>query len=747
MQSDKLVNSPSNGLAPNIRDWSTFTDQRESDDISLSELWRVLHRRRWIIVAAVVLSLGLAISYCVVVKPRYTATASIAIDPDKTDSLNLQDLGITMPGGTDSQTKLETEVRILQSDTLALDVIKKLGLVDEPLFFVSRDGKNLDNPKIRSSLLKNWQSSLTVKSVPKTNLIEISFRSKSADISSKAVNALLDCYIERNFRVKYQATMQASDWLTSQLNDIKAKSQESEQKLADYQKKSGILIWGNSDDSGDNIITDKLEELDKALTAAQADRIVKEARYRVALTGNPEALADIVPGSSIQVLRAQQADLNNQYAQATAKYGAAYPRVRQLSVQLQQVQRSLTAEVKNVTDRLRDDYESAKRAETMLNAQMNAQKAEAFKLNEGAVQLEILKREAESNRDLYEGLLKKLKEAGVVAGLKSTNVNVVDYADIPVGPSDPKIPLILALGLGGGLFLGLVGAFAIENLDNTLTSSEDAELYSGLPALVAIPRLNVRSSRRLKGASTEIGPADIDRIALNRPRSHAAEAFRALRTALLLSRSGARPKTIVVTSTFPGEGKSTTSLNAAIVLAQNDSRVLLIDADLRRSSLHAKLGVGGQSGLSAVLAGAANLEDAIVPVEQLPNLHLLPGGAVPPYPAELLASATMENVLKRCSEQYDYVIIDTPPVLTVTDAVILASEVDCTLLVMRSGQTGKQALRRTRDLLWRANAKIAGLVVNAVDVDSPDHYYYHYGRSRYGKYYSKYYEDPAKPQA
>jgi polysaccharide biosynthesis transport protein len=732
--SDEAMQAPmSLGISPD-------RDPMQSDDISLAELWRVLYRRRWIIAGVVSACIALAVAYCVIVKPRYTATARIAVDPNQSDSLNLQDMGINVTGSGDTQTRLETEVLILQSDTLALDVIGKLRLADNPLFYPGAQ-KNPADPRTRSALLDVWRSALTVKSVPKSNLIEVSFRSKSAKLSSAAVNGLIDAYIERNFRVKYESTMQASDWLSHQLDDIKNKTKESEQKLADYQKSSGILVWGEK--GTDNIVTESMQELIRALTAAQADRIVKEARYRVALSGDPQALADIVPGSPLQVLRTQQAELTNQYAQATAKFGTAYPRVRQLRSQIDETDAAIRNEIKNVTRRIKDDYDAAKKSESMLVSEMDKQKADAFKMNEGAIQLQILAREAESNRELYEGLSRKLKEAGVVAGLKSTNINVVDYAAEPAAPSDPKVPLVLGLGMGGGLLLGIICAFVLENLDDTVSSTDDAERYSGLPSLAAIPMVTARHKKsRFSRAATPDSLPEIDKIALSQPRSQAAEAFRALRTSILLSRSDRAPKTLVVTSSFPGEGKSTVSLNTAIVLAQENARVLLIDADMRRSSLHRKLDITPQAGLSGVLTGRIPLADAIVPVEQLPNLSLLPAGTLPPYPAELLRSQAMKDVLTAVKEQYDFVIIDTPPVLSVTDAVVLASECDGTLLVMRSGETGRHALRRARNLLLRVNAKVTGIAVNAVDMNSLEHHYYYYGRSKYGSKYGYYYDTP-----
>lgn len=716
------------------------TAQLEADDISLAELWRVVLQRRWIIVACALGCLALAAAYCVVVKPRYRATARIAIDPDKMDSLNLEDLGISMPGGADAQTKLETEVQILQSDSLALEVIGKLKLQDSPLFFSKKGNINVQDPATRTALLSAWHSGISVKSIPKTNLIEISFRSKSQEISANAVNTLLGAYVERNFRVKYESTMQASDWLSKQIEDIKSKTQQAEQKLADYQTKSGILFWGK--DNANSVVTDRLTDLNKALTDAQADRILKESRYRVALSGSPDAIADIVSQSPLLVLKAQQLDLNNQYTQATAKYGTSYPRVRQLKAQIDQTDASIKTEIRNVTERLKQEYASARHTEAALQRQMDAQTGEAYKLNQGAVQMQILQREAMSNRDLYEGLLKKLKEAGVAAGLKSTNVNVVDYAQLPSRPSDPKVPLILGAGLLGGVFLGIVCAFVVENMDDSVSGIDEAELYAGMPSLAIIPQFSIREAGRLlKTHDEHTSLSSFDQIALTQPKSHAAEAFRSLRTALMLSRSSVPPKTIVVTSPFAGEGKSTASLNLGIVLAQRGARVLLVDADMRRSSLHRKLALNLQPGLSGVLTGSVRFEDSVVTLAQLPTLSFLPGGLQPPNPAELLGSQTMKDLIQRCSDTFEFVIFDTPPALTVTDPVILAAEAEATVLVVRAGQTGKMALRHARNVLFRSGAKLTGFVLNGIDTRSAGYYYYGYGNWKYAKYYRDYYEN------
>jgi succinoglycan biosynthesis transport protein ExoP len=704
-------------------------------EFSLSELWIVLYRRRGLVSLVVLACCAMSAAYCIVVKPRYTAVAQMSFDPGKTDSFNLQDVSENLMGGGDVESRIETEVHILQSQTLAWAAMDKLQLYKDPNFIAVGTADLSRSSLHRDRLLSAWFSGLSVKAIPKTNLIEVSFRSRSAELSAKAVNGLIDSYVERNFRVKFESTMQVSDWLSRQLEDIRAKTKDAEQRLIDYQKNSGLIVWSqpNSNTPG-NLATDSLQELNRALTTAEADRIVKEARYRVAISGDQKALTDLVPGSALLTLQARRAELASEYAQAEPKFGAAFPKIKQLKAQMEETDTAIRNETKNLTTRMEQEYVASQKGEQMLQAQVEKQKAAAFKFNEGAVQLQILEREAASNRELYEGLLKKLKEAGVVAGLKSTNITVVDYATAPERPSDPKVLEILILGLMGGLILGLALAFVRENLHDVLNTSEEAEMCSGLPSLVTVPIISSAiSTPKVGRGKQQTSQQGISRVSLDSPKSHAAEAFRALRTSLLLSRSEEPPRTIVVTSSFPGEGKSTISLNTAIVLAQDGGRVLLVDGDMRRSILNRKLGIKSESGLSTVLTGSTTMLQAIVQIAEVKGLSLLPAGPVPPNPAELLRSRAVKQLLQDCKKEFDFVVIDTPPVLIVTDAVILAAEADCTILVMWSGKTSSHALLRARNTLLRSNASIAGIAVNAVDTKSPD--YYH---SDYGSYYEAY---------
>jgi capsular exopolysaccharide synthesis family protein len=342
--------------------------------------------------------------------------------------------------------------------------------------------------------------------------------------------------------------------------------------------------------------------------------------------------------------------------------------------------------------------------------------------------------------------LQKLKEASVSAGLKSSNIRVVDVARVPLAPARPDKRRNILLALAMGVLGGVVLAFLFEAVDNTVRTPEQAQALSNLPALGIIPAsqnamLRSRSQRSLPGKSGT--RESVELVTYRRPKSDISESYRALRTAILLSASGSPPRVMLITSALPQEGKTTTSINTAVTLAQKGARVLLVDADLRRPSIHKVFNIKPKVGLSTVLTGASQLEYTITHVPQLPNLFLLPAGPPPPHPAELLGSNLMKQLILQWRKEYDHVIFDTPPALSVTDSILLSVDMDAVILVIRSGNTTKAALRRTRELLTQVNARVLGVVVNAVDVDSPDYYHYYYYGSKYGGY-GRYSEETPK---
>lgn len=713
------------------------------DQISLVQFWRVLQKRRWLVLGSLIIIVAAvtAVSFCL--PRRYDAASRILLDMEGNDNLGLEQ--IVMPIGLDLNTKLETQIRIVQSDTIASSVIQQLDLHHKAIFagkMVDETGVDFQNLDVRkrTRLLGAFHNALNVRLVPKTQIIEVHFRSKDPNLASAVANAVANTYIEHNFQTKYRATLQTSDWLTKQLDDLKKDAETSQEKLIEYQKQTGIL----GTDETHNIITEKLDELNKQLSAAEVDRILKEAKYRIAMTENPELISTVVPDSILGELYKQRAGVKAEYAQLSAKYGASYPRVVQLKSQLDDLNSSLQQEINRIGERIQAEYRASLKSEQMLTDSFNRQKQEAYKLNGDAIQYAIMRRDVESSRDLYEGLLKKLKEAGVLAGLKSSNINIIDPASTPLDPVEPKIPLNIALGCMGGLLFGVALAFVMENVDTSIRTPEDIESYCGLPSLGIIPTVSLSEKTAAKNLPQVKGQF-VFPVAMEQRNSGSAEAFRALRTSLLLSSPGTPPQTILITSAMMSEGKSFTAVNLAVVLAQTGHKVLLVDSDMRRPTVHKYLGVPMNSGLSACLAGTQDPDAMIVQIAEIPGLSVLPSGHMPPYPSEMLASDAMPALLRRWREQYRYIVLDTPPALAVTDAAVCAKQADVVVLIARSEKTGRQSLVRARDLLRKVRANIAGVVVNDLSFDSVEYRYYYGYYGNYGAAYHNYYHSENHP--
>ncbi len=709
-------------------------------DTTLADTVRVLRKQKWILIAAI--SLGAAFGiYKSLVRPKlYIASGEIQVRPGASNQYRLGEMAMPM---ADSANRLNTEVAILKSDSLLLNVVRELHLQDNPVFLGARGPvthRDLDDPAVRQATLKQLAAGLSVDLVEKTDLIKISYSSLSPTLSAQIVNTVIQDYIQRSFQTRYASTQRVSEWLSSQLDNLRQDVESSQERLMDLQKKLGVLGF----DADRSQISDQLEDLTKAATDAQLSRIMAEARFRILSSSNPNSsnFTDPSMGSNastgseslvLNSLRTQQATLSSQFAQLTAQFGPNYPQVKQTRAALDKVDEQVKQEQARLIAQARQAYDAAITNENMMDSALNNRKSDAYKLRDDMVQYTILQREFESKRLLYEGLLNRLSQASIEAGLESAEIDIVDTALIPASPTMPRrsttilVPVIFC-----GLF-GMLLAFARENLDTGLRDISEIEALTELPTLSIIPK-----TRRGEDSSdiASLTPAQRNVNVISTPKSHFAESFRALRTSLLLSMAGHPPRTILVTSSTPSEGKTTTATNLACVLAQNNAKVLLLDADLRRPSVHHRFGLNGKTGLTTVLTGATTLEEALQRIPEVPNLDILVSGPVPPFPTEMLSSEAMLSLLKHLTEQYAHIVIDSPPVLSVTDGIILARLCDAVALVIRHGKSNKNVVRRTRDLLVRSGAPINGIVLNAVDLSSPDYYGY-YGYYNYSYYSSE----------
>lgn len=735
-----LPSEPQQG-APVNRPLRTNPDEHGTSgtDTTLADTVKVLRKQKWVLIITVALGIAFG-TYKAIVRPKlYIASGELQVRPGASNQFRVGEMVAPM---MDSSNRLNTEVAILKSDSLMLNVAQELHLQDNPVFLGAKgpvQHRDLDNPLVRQETIGRLKAGLSVDLVQRTDIIQISFSSLSPSLSAQIVNTIIQDYIQRSFQTRYASTQRVSEWLSSQLDDLRQDVETSQERLMDLQKKLGVLGF----DASRSQISDQLEELTKAATDAQLQRIMAEARYRILSSTNPNSASFTDPtmggmastsseSAVLSSLRNQQATLAAQYAQLTTQFGPNYPQVKQVRAQLDKIDDQVRQEQARLISQAKQAYTAARTNEQMTTNALNNQKGDAYKLRDAMVQYTILQREFESKRTLYEGLLNRLSEASIEAGLESSEIDIVDTAMIPASPTMPRRSTTILIPTIFSLLAGIILAFARENLDTGLRDISEIEAITELPTLSIIPK-----TRRPLDSETlsSMTPAQRNIYVLSTPKSHFAESFRSLRTSLLLSMAGRPPKTILVTSSTPSEGKTTTATNLACVLAQRDAKVLLIDADLRRPSVHHRFGLNGKTGLSTVLTGASTVEEALQRVPEVPNLDIMASGPVPPFPTEMLSSEAMISLLDRFKQQYTHIVIDSPPILSVTDGIILARLCDAVALVIRHAKSNKNVVRRTRDLLVRAGAPINGIVLNAIDLNSPDYYGY-YGYYNYSYYSS-----------
>jgi polysaccharide biosynthesis transport protein len=702
-------------------------------DTSLSEAVATLRKRRWVLILAAILGVGYG-CYKAFTQPRiFDATGTIQVHNGASNEFKLN---ADYDYSDDSMTKMNTEVLILKSDTLLTSVARDLDLANDRDFSGATgpvSHLSIDDPKVHAYVVQQLENNLQVNLVPRTEMIRITYSSLSARMSAAIVNRVIDDYIQRSYSTPVDRTEMVSKALSQQLVTLKTEVESSQEQMMDLQRKLGTLGY----DSTHNQLESSLEQLLNAEGAAKIARIAAESRYLMIKSMDPntiEGSIETTPGTmpiELNSLRNSLAFAKAQYQQLTATRGLGpnHPQAQALQAQIDE----LTKQIKDERDRLevqaKENYEAAKATEDKTEQELDARKEEAYKQGDDLVRETLLQREFEQYRNLYDSLEQRLQTAKVEAGLEALEVDTVDEALPPVNPTlRPPATIILTTTL---FFLlgGVVIAFIIESLDTGLHNIQEIETVMELPSLAIVPRARRNPAEQDAAMST----AQRNITVLTQPKSQFTEAFRSLRTSLLLATAGRPPKFILFTSATPSEGKTTAASNLACILAQGDSRVVLLDADLRRPNVHHRFGLSGKIGLTTVLAGTSTLEEALQRVPEVPNLDLLPSGPVPPFPTEMLSSEGMLALLERLGKIYTYVVIDSPPILSVTDGVVLGRVVDAVVLVIRHGKSSKNVMRRARDLLVRSGAHMAGLVLNAVDLNSPDYYgYYGYSGYSYG---------------
>jgi polysaccharide biosynthesis transport protein len=714
----------------------------------LRTYWHVLAKRHWtILTAAVILVISVAI-VSFKMQPVYKAVARVEVEAEPPEIQSLNDLYRSTPS---DDAFLQTQVNVLESDTLAWQTIQQLGLAGKPEYSSEAGSEgpiaSSGGATMRGQILKSFRTHLHVELMRNSRMLEVSFESRDPALAAAVANALVNNYAEYNFRKTYDATRQASGWMEQQLDELKAKVEKSQQQLVDYERENAIVNVSDKED----VVEQRLADLSRDLTSAQNERVQKQSLYELARTDKSQA-AVLVQDELLQRLEERDADLSAQYADALSEFGPKYPKVARLQSQLKSVESFIDAEGRRLIERIHNDYVAAQGRERLLSDAVIQQKTEVGRLNQLLIRHNILKREFDTNQQLYDSLLQRLKDATVTAGLRATNIHVIDSAFVPSSPVRPQRLLNIAIALVVGLILGVTLAFIEEGLDNSIKSVEDVERLIGAPALAIVPaagsdggRLYGRSDgqRKRRVFSKAATNGAVAMAVLKRPTSALSESYRTLRTSILLSTAVRPPQVLLVTSPQPNEGKSCTSLNLALTLAQRSDRVLIVDGDLRKPCVAHYLGLSEEYGLSGLLTGAHSLDQALCRAASVPQLWALPGGRTPPNPAELLSSPRMADILQQLRERFDHIVVDSPPLLMVTDATILSTLADGVILVVESGVTVRGALVRAHSLLENAGGRLLGVVMNKVDFRHDTYYY-----SRYSRYYRSYYDtSPVSPPA
>jgi len=702
------------------------------EDLVLTDLWLIVRKRR-LLIAGTALGLALlTLAYGFYRGKMYTATGEIQIQPGSASELK-QSIGAVFGSGSTLDVVIESDSRILQSDKLLTTVARTLKLSSNPDFMgpqkagwlsfgshPSQLNGNLDDPYVRNAVLGNLRGHLTIARVPRTQMITISYVSKSPQLSADIVNALESEFIKNNFVAHYSSTQQVTTWLTGQIDDLRAVVQDSQDRMVDLQKKLGISAL----DPNHSMIVQEITDLEKGASEATEQRVLDEARYHILQSLPPERIQDGPTATSmngtqglLENLRTQRAALATQQAHDAAFYGPNYPEMKRINGQIKALDGEIAAQEALVVDKAKDAYGIAHAAEDQAKGVLDNRVHELFGQRDDIVKYEILSEEYESNRHMYESILARLREAAVDAGLDSADISVVDLASLPIQASSTSPITMGELGFVFGLFGGLALALLLERMDTRMRDSRQIQELLGVPAIAIVPQTS------WKGKGVEPDPASGPEILWD-ARSSFAEAMRVFRTSIQLSSTSRGSRVIAVTSCQPGEGKSTLSMNLAAALAQGGKKVILVDTDMRRPSVYWRLGLTEKKGLSEFLTGMEPMNAVIQTHKSLSTLDLIPSGMCPPLPADLLGSDQMKTFVEELRARYEYVIFDSPPALSVTDPLIVASLSDGLVLVIRQGFCTRAMVARVGEVFRDVGVKMYGFVLNGVDASLPEYYGY-----------------------
>ncbi|MGH9348880.1 MAG: GumC family protein [Vicinamibacterales bacterium] len=705
-------------------------DALEIGDVHLLDYVRVLYKRRWAAITVFTIIMLAVTVYTFTVTPIYEAQVRLLIEAENPNVVSFKQVIEEREANADYY---QTQYNMLQSRTLARTTLDALHLWTHPELTAADHVPASNGPlngaagetATQSHVIDAFLEGLVVAPIRNSRLVDVKYRSADAALAAEAAGSLVQSYIQRNLEYRFLASKEASDWLGERLAEQRKHVEAAETALQRYREHND----GISLEDRQNIVVQKLADLNAAVTRAKTDRIQREALYRqlrsIQSAGSGATL-DTVPAiltnGFIQQQKSDLAQLQNQYAQMSEKLGAKHPDIVKILSGIETAQAKLQAEIAKVAQSMRNEYEAALAQERALTAALETQKTAALAMNQNAIEFGVLQREVESNRQLYDSLLQRAKETGVSGELRSSNIRIVDHAEVPTEAISPKKALNLMLAGVFGTLAALGFVFFFEYLDSRIKTPDEITAHLGVSFVGLLPAIAPSESSGSQPLITSGVPPNF------------IEAFRVIRTNVLFSSTDQGSRSLLVTSTCPGEGKSLVASNLAMSLGQIGQRVLLIDADMRKPRVHDIFDVPQEPGLSNLLVGNAKTSEALRKAGSS-GLWLLPAGRIPPNAVELLGSQRFNEFLRSLAANFDWVVIDSPPVMAVADAAVVAHSASDVLFVVGAEMTARQAAQRAIERLQQARARLLGAVLNRVHLDRHAYFYAQYYRREYTTYY------------
>ena len=718
----------------------------------LLEYWRIIQRRKTHVILIACLGAAAGFLYTVPQTPVYQAKTVIEIQALNEDFMHMREVNpnASASGYYDPMIDLQTQVRILQSRALLDRVSKKLLAETKPIiapptrFEAWRNILHLPQPKSvsgRESVVANAAGGLKAKAQLNTRLIEISCDSASPQMAADYLNALSSEYIEQNLESRWQTTQHTGEWLARQMEDIKIKLEKSEDALQAYARAAHLIITDEKENASDL----KLKDLQQELTKSQSERIAKQSNYELAVHSPVDSLGEVLDDASLKDIAAKLTDLRRQVAELSSTFTPSHPRVQKAQAQIATLESAFQQARLNILGRIRNDFEAAERREKLIAADYNAAAKTVTDQAEGVSHYNILKREVDSNRQLYESMLQRVKEAGIASALRASNIRVVDPAIVPGAPYKPSLRDNTVLGLLGGILFGIACVVFLDRADRTVQEPGDAAFYLGVPELGIVPSASADPTRNsgilpFTGIQQPVSSRSMALVTAERRPSAIAESFRATLTSILFSGdNGAPPRVLVISSAAPKEGKTTITTNLAVALAEIHKRVLLIDADLRRPSIHRFFEIENNSGLVDLLRSAEPIPAPLnghARKTAIPNLSVMPTGRAIDGDPTLLHSNRLTEIIDLVRDEYDMILIDTPPMLNMSDARVIARHADGVVLVARANHTSRDSIRDAYRRFVEDGTKVLGAVLNDWNPKKSSRYSYYRYYDRYRHYYA-----------